>query len=87
MVALKYLFFPQALGGELRGECQDFEAVPGQGLRCSVVRVADSVSDTATLDSMTISRHIVIQTTSSLLSQESSAASLPRSYQVKKCLC
>ncbi len=73
--------FLQSLGGELRGECRDFEAVPGHGLKCSVWGV-ESQSNTSMDNNELIKRHIVIQTTSSLLPQQSSGASLPRNYQV-----
>ncbi|XP_064383927.1 copper-transporting ATPase 1-like isoform X2 [Halichondria panicea] len=72
----------QALGGELRGECQEFEAVPGRGLRCTVLGV-DQYSNSDTWENtIPLKRLIVIQSSTSLLSLQRGGASPPRIYKV-----
>ncbi|XP_064404796.1 copper-transporting ATPase 1-like isoform X4 [Halichondria panicea] len=71
----------QALG-ELRGECRDFEAVPGHGLRCTVWGVDQYSKSDTWGDTTPLKRLIVVQSTSSLLPQQSNGASPSRNYEV-----
>ena len=76
------MIFSQALGGELRGECRDYEAVPGHGLRCTVWGVDQYSKSDTWGDTTPLKRLIVVQSTSSLLPQQSEGASPPKSYEV-----
>ena len=72
----------QALGGDLKGECRDFEAVPGHGLKCTVWGVEEYSVPAKWTYSSTIVRHPCVQSPLSLIPEQSKGASLPRIYQV-----
>ena len=64
------------------GECCDFEAVPGHGLKCTVCGVEEYSVPTKWAYSSTITRQLYVQSPLSLVPEQSQGASLPRSYQV-----
>ena len=72
---LSFLFSPKVLGDHLEGECTDFEAVPGHGLKCKVTGVEGGAGKK---DAKTFSRHPCVTMTTPLVGSNKES----RIYQV-----
>ena len=74
-LSLPLLSPPKVLGDHLEGECTDFEAVPGHGLKCKVTGVEGGAGKN---DVKTFSRHPCVTMTTPLVGSKKES----RIYQV-----
>ena len=75
---LSFLFSPKVLGDHLEGECMDFEAVPGHGLKCKVTGVEGYVGGAGKGNAKIFSRQPCVTMTTPLVGSNKES----RTYQV-----
>lgn len=74
----------QTLGGDnITGNCTDFEAVPGHGLKCSVSGIEKYTKPVEWTYTSTLTRYPCVNTSQTFVPQnKNTGASPPRNYQV-----
>ena len=73
----------QVLEGCLEGECSDFEAASGHGLKCVVSGVESYAHITEWKYIKGLTRHVQVSTDHSLMQDDLTGASPTRQYQVR----
>ena len=76
--------YMQILGGELEGECCDFEAASGHGLKCSVRGVESYAQITKWKYVKGLTRHVMVQSDHTLMQDDLIGATPTRQYQVRE---
>ena len=72
----------QEFGEIIHGDCNDFEAVPGHGLKCTISGL-EKYSREECHDSNMIIRHAYVTTETSLVAENMEGASPTKKYQVR----
>lgn len=73
----------QELKEELKGECRDFQAVPGHGLKCAVSGLQEYTRETEWTYSKVLSREVCVQTDVNLMIRDIELGPSERVYQVR----
>lgn len=84
-IIVEYPACIQILKGKVRGECSDFEATSGHGLKCSVSGVESHAQDTTREYTKGLRRQVVVKTDHSLMTRDKTIAATPtRHYKVSE---
>ena len=73
----------QELGGNIHGDCSDFEVVPGYGLKCTVSGLEEYSRGETQHSGTIVIRHTCVTPETSLVAESGEGASQAKKYQVK----